>query len=67
MRKYKRKNSFNKNLGRDLYAIIFFLLLLLCVKIWGANIIISNWFFLIGSVTYFLVGFILRKTGVWKY
>jgi len=67
MGRYRGKSSFHRNLGHDLYTIIYCSLFFLCIKIWGANVILSSWLVLLWPISYFLVGFILRKIGVWKY
>lgn len=66
-RNYRRRYSFKQELGSKLYYLILFLLLAGAYKIWGLNVFDEIWLLVLGIVSYKLVGFILRSTGIWRY
>ena len=66
-RSYRRRYSFKQELGSRLYYLILFLLLAGAYKIWGLSVFDEIWLMVLGIVSYKLVGFILRTTGIWRY
>ncbi len=59
--------SFKGEIGSLLYRIIYLGILYLGLKLFGTSILDDLIIFLIGSLSFELVGFILRSIGFWKY
>jgi len=59
--------SFNKEVGSFLYRLIYLGLLYLGIRFWGLSIFDDLILFLLGALSFELVGFILRGIGFWKY
>ncbi|MEI8229922.1 MAG: hypothetical protein WCG83_02175 [Candidatus Peregrinibacteria bacterium] len=62
----RRYWSFKQELGSKLYYIILLLLLVGAYKIWGLSVFDEFWLAILGIVSYKLVGFVLRATGIWR-
>jgi len=67
-RHYRRRKhwSFKQELGSKLYYITLFFLLIGAYKIWGLSVFDEFWLAVLGIVSYKLVGFVLRATGIWR-
>jgi hypothetical protein len=63
----QRYYSFKGEIGSLLYRIIYLGILYLGLKFFGTSILDDLVIFLIGSLSFELVGFILRGIGFWKY
>lgn len=64
---YKKRYSFHRELGSMLYRIIYASLLYLLIKIFGADILLNNLvIFLLGIISFELVGIALRGIGLWR-
>ena len=66
-RRYRRRKyySFKQGLGSKLYHLTLLLLIIGSYKIFGLGIFDEFWIMVLGVVSYKLVGFILRSTGIW--
>jgi len=65
MRKHHR--SFEGEIGSILYRIIYLGLLFLGIKFFGLSIFDDIIFAIFGAIAFEATGFILRKTGFWRY
>ncbi len=67
-RRYRRRRqyTFKQELGSRLYYLILLLLVIGSYKIWGLQVFDEIWILILGAVSYKLVGFILRSTGIWR-
>lgn len=62
----RRQYTFKQELGSRLYYLILLLLVVGSYKIWGLQVFDEIWILILGAVSYKLVGFILRSTGIWR-
>lgn len=67
MARRKKYNTFNKETGSLFYKLIFLCLFVLSLKLFGVNTFDEIVLLLLSVVSYFLVGFILRSLGIWRY
>lgn len=63
----RNKYNHNKSLGSYLYRVFFLIIFFILLKFAKFNVFNDVVFLICGMVAYFLVGFILRKFGIWKY
>lgn len=60
-------HSFKGDVGSLLYRVIYLGILYLGLKFFGTSVLDDLVIFLIGALSFELVGFILRGIGFWKY
>jgi len=49
------------------YAVICLLIFYISLQMWGTKMFGEIYFYLMYLAAYFLTGFILRASGIWKY
>ncbi len=66
-RKYRRRKhySLKQELGSKLYYLTLLFLVIGSYKIFGLRVFDELWILVLGVVSYKLVGFVLRATGIW--
>jgi hypothetical protein len=66
-RRYRgRRYSFKQELGSKLYYLTLLLLVTGSYKIFELRVFDEFWIVVLGVVSYKLVGFVLRTTGIWR-